>query len=91
VDARLQCRRTSAAPSLGQHRNQGSEGIRHPLRQGSGRAVNREHDEGNNDLSRTVHSIKAMGKRVGVAINPATSAAVLEAVSPWGRRTHQAI
>jgi ribulose-phosphate 3-epimerase len=38
------------------------------------------HWEGNNDLSRTVHSIKALGKRVGVAINPATSAAVLEEI-----------
>jgi ribulose-phosphate 3-epimerase len=40
------------------------------------------HWEGNNDLSRTVHSIKALGKRVGVAINPATSAAVLEEIMP---------
>jgi ribulose-phosphate 3-epimerase len=40
------------------------------------------HWEGNNDLSRTVHSIKAMRKRVGVAINPATSAAVLEEIMP---------
>src|SRR2546427_11110433 len=38
------------------------------------------HWEGNNDLSRTVHRIKALGKRVGVAINPATSAAVLEEI-----------
>jgi ribulose-phosphate 3-epimerase len=38
------------------------------------------HWEGNNDLSRTVQSIKAFGKRVGVAINPATSAAVLEEI-----------
>ena len=36
------------------------------------------HWEGNNDLSRTVQRIKALGKRVGVAINPATSASVLE-------------
>jgi ribulose-phosphate 3-epimerase len=36
------------------------------------------HWEGNNDLSRTVQRIKALGKRVGVAINPATPAAVLE-------------
>ena len=35
------------------------------------------HWEGNNDLSRTVHRIKALGKRVGVAINPATPAKVL--------------
>jgi len=34
--------------------------------------------EGNNDLSRTVERIKALGKRVGVAINPATPAAALE-------------
>ena len=38
------------------------------------------HWEGNNNLSRTVQSIKALGKRVGVAINPATSAAVLEEI-----------
>ena len=38
------------------------------------------HWEGNNDLSRTVQRIKALGKRVGVAINPATSAAVLEEI-----------
>ena len=38
------------------------------------------HWEGNNDLSRTVQHIKALGKRVGVAINPATSAAVLEEI-----------
>jgi ribulose-phosphate 3-epimerase len=38
------------------------------------------HWEGNNDLSRTVQCIKALGKTVGVAINPATSAAVLEEI-----------
>ena len=38
------------------------------------------HWEGNNDLSRTVQHIKALGKRVGVAINPATSATVLEEI-----------
>jgi ribulose-phosphate 3-epimerase len=38
------------------------------------------HWEGNNDLSRTVQSIKALGKRVGVAINPATCATVLEEI-----------
>jgi ribulose-phosphate 3-epimerase len=38
------------------------------------------HWEGNNDLARTVHRIKALGKRVGVAINPATPAAVLEEI-----------
>jgi ribulose-phosphate 3-epimerase len=40
------------------------------------------HWEGNNDLSRTVQRIKALGKRVGVAINPATPAAVLEDIMP---------
>jgi len=35
------------------------------------------HWEGNNNLHRTVQRIKALGKRVGVAINPATPAAVL--------------
>lgn len=40
------------------------------------------HWEGNNDLSRTVQRIKTMGKRVGVAINPATPAAVLEEIMP---------
>ena len=38
------------------------------------------HWEGNNDLSRTVQRIKALGKTVGVAINPATPAAVLEEI-----------
>jgi len=38
------------------------------------------HWEGNRDLSRTVQRIKALGKRVGVAINPATSASVLEEI-----------
>jgi ribulose-phosphate 3-epimerase len=36
------------------------------------------HWEGNNDLSRTVQHIQALGKQVGVAINPATAPAVLE-------------
>src|SRR5262249_423894 len=36
------------------------------------------HWEGNNNLHRTVHRIKALGKRAGVVINPATPAAVLE-------------
>jgi ribulose-phosphate 3-epimerase len=40
------------------------------------------HWEGNNDLARTVQRIKALGKRVGVAINPATSASVLEEIMP---------
>jgi ribulose-phosphate 3-epimerase len=38
------------------------------------------HWEGNNDLARTVQRIKALGKRVGVAVNPATPAAVLEEI-----------
>ena len=40
------------------------------------------HWEGNNDLSRTVQSIKALGKRAGVVINPATPASVLEEILP---------
>src|SRR4029077_4704636 len=38
------------------------------------------HWEGNNNLHRTVQRVKALGKRVGVAINPATPAAVLEEI-----------
>src|SRR4029077_20415932 len=38
------------------------------------------HWEGNNNLHRTVQRIKALGKRVGVAINPATPAGVLEEI-----------
>jgi ribulose-phosphate 3-epimerase len=40
------------------------------------------HWEGNSNLHRTVHSVAMLGKRVGVAINPATSAAVLEEILP---------
>ncbi len=40
------------------------------------------HWEGNNNLHRTVQRIKALGKRAGVVINPATPAAVLEEVLP---------
>ncbi|HET7020553.1 MAG TPA: ribulose-phosphate 3-epimerase [Xanthobacteraceae bacterium] len=40
------------------------------------------HWEGNTDVSRTVQRIKALGKLAGVAINPATSAAVLEEILP---------
>ena len=36
------------------------------------------HWEGNNNLHRTVQTVKALGKHVGVAINPATPASVLE-------------
>ena len=38
------------------------------------------HWEGNNNLHRTVQRIKELGKRVGVVINPATPAAVLEEI-----------
>jgi ribulose-phosphate 3-epimerase len=38
------------------------------------------HWEGNNNLHRTVQRIKALGKHAGVAINPATPAAVLEEI-----------
>jgi ribulose-phosphate 3-epimerase len=38
------------------------------------------HWEGNNDLHRTVQRIKALRKRVGVVINPATPATVLEEI-----------
>ena len=38
------------------------------------------HWEGNANLHRTVQRIKALGKRAGVVINPATSAAVLEEI-----------
>jgi ribulose-phosphate 3-epimerase len=40
------------------------------------------HWEGNLNLHRTVHRIRELGKRAGVAINPATPAAVLEEVLP---------
>src|SRR5271156_5458824 len=40
------------------------------------------HWEGNNNLHRTLQRIKALGKGVGVVINPATPAAVLEEVLP---------
>jgi ribulose-phosphate 3-epimerase len=38
------------------------------------------HWEGNNNLHRTVQRVKALGKRVGVVINPATPAAVLQEI-----------
>jgi ribulose-phosphate 3-epimerase len=38
------------------------------------------HWEGNANLHRTIHRIRSLGKRVGVAINPATPAAVLEEI-----------
>lgn len=40
------------------------------------------HWEGNFNLHRTVQSIRALGKRAGVAINPATPADVLEEILP---------
>jgi ribulose-phosphate 3-epimerase len=38
------------------------------------------HWEGNHNLHRTVQRIKALGKRAGVAINPATGSGVLEEI-----------
>jgi len=38
------------------------------------------HWEGNNNLHRTVQRVKALGKRAGVVINPATPASVLEEI-----------
>jgi ribulose-phosphate 3-epimerase len=38
------------------------------------------HWEGNNNLHRTLQRIKALGKRVGAVINPATPAVVLEEI-----------
>jgi len=38
------------------------------------------HWEGNNNLHRTVQRIRALGKRAGVAINPATPVAMLEEI-----------
>jgi ribulose-phosphate 3-epimerase len=40
------------------------------------------HWEGNNNLHRTVQRAKALGKRVGVVVNPATPAEVLEEILP---------
>src|SRR5215471_18551955 len=40
------------------------------------------HWEGNNNLHRTLQRIKALGRRVGVVINPATPAIVLEEILP---------
>src|SRR5215472_11413625 len=40
------------------------------------------HWEGNDNLHRTVQRIKALGKRAGVVINPATPAAMLEEILP---------
>jgi ribulose-phosphate 3-epimerase len=38
------------------------------------------HWEGNNNLHRTVHRVKGLGKRVGVVINPATPPSVLDEI-----------
>ena len=40
------------------------------------------HWEGNNNLHRTIQRVKSLGKAVGVVINPATPASVLEEVLP---------
>src|SRR5712664_3967846 len=40
------------------------------------------HWEGNNNLHRTLQRIRALGKRAGVVINPATPASVLEEILP---------
>jgi ribulose-phosphate 3-epimerase len=40
------------------------------------------HWEGNPNLHRTVHSILQLGRRAGVALNPATPATVLEEILP---------
>src|SRR6202008_510791 len=40
------------------------------------------HWEGNLDLHRTVQHIRALGRRAGVVINPATPASVLEEILP---------
>jgi ribulose-phosphate 3-epimerase len=40
------------------------------------------HWEGNHNLHRTVQRVKALGKRAGVVINPATPASVLEEILP---------
>src|SRR5580700_5473095 len=40
------------------------------------------HWEGSLNLHRTIQSIRALGKRVAVAINPATPASALEEVIP---------
>src|ERR1051326_747911 len=38
------------------------------------------HWEGNNNLHRTIQRVKSLGKRIGVVINPATPASVLEEI-----------
>jgi ribulose-phosphate 3-epimerase len=43
------------------------------------------HWEGNSNLHRTVQRIRALGKRAGVVINPATASGVLEECASWSR------
>lgn len=40
------------------------------------------HWEGNNNLHRTIQRVRSLGKRAGLAINPATPASVLEEILP---------
>jgi ribulose-phosphate 3-epimerase len=40
------------------------------------------HWEGNNNLHRTIQRVKSLGKSVGLAMNPATPASVLEEILP---------
>ena len=40
------------------------------------------HWEGNNNLHRTLQKIRALGKRAGIVINPATPASVLQEILP---------
>jgi ribulose-phosphate 3-epimerase len=40
------------------------------------------HQEGNANLHRTIHEIKRLGKKAGLAINPATPAAMLSEILP---------
>jgi ribulose-phosphate 3-epimerase len=40
------------------------------------------HWEGNHNLHRTIQRVKSLGKRVGLAINPATPASALEEILP---------
>jgi ribulose-phosphate 3-epimerase len=40
------------------------------------------HWEGNNNLHRTIQRVKSLGKKVGLAINPATPASALEEILP---------
>ena len=46
LPARAERRRAAAAAAAGEHRHQGSEGVRHPVRQGARRAAHGQHDAG---------------------------------------------